>query len=135
MVVFPKYFPTIEFAGEYHRQPQKIANLIYANRMGNGDTESNDGWTFHGRSPIQLTGRDNYFQFGKRIGVDLIAKPELLLKPDTGTTCTCSFWQFKGLNELADIGDFRSITKRINGGLNGLDQREEYYEKAKQVLM
>jgi len=134
MVVFPKYFPTIEFAGEYHRNPQKIANLVYADRMGNGNTESNDGWTFHGRGGIQLTGRDNYFSCGKVIGVDLIAKPQLLLQPTYGIDSSCWFWVKNKLNELSDVGDFRTITRRVNGGLNGYLEREKYYEKAKNIL-
>lgn len=131
-VVFPKYFPTLESAKEYHRQPQKIANKVYGGRMGNGDP--NDGWTFRGRSPIMLTGKDNYSFYGKAIKRDLVGNPDLLLKPDAGVDCTCFFWQSKGLNVLADIGDYKSITKKINGGLIGFENRLEEYEKAKKVL-
>jgi len=134
VVVFRKYFPTVEFASEYHRNPQKIANLVYANRMGNGNTDSNDGWTFHGRGAIQLTGRDNYNACGKSIGVDLIAKPQLLLQPKEGIESAGWFWVKNKLNELSDVGDFKTITRRVNGGYNGLEEREKYYEKAKLVL-
>jgi len=134
-VVFPKYFPTVESASEYHRNPQKIANYVYANRMGNGNADSNDGWTFRGRGAIMLTGRENYTFYGKAIKRDLIAKPQLLLEPDAGSDCACFFFQSKGLNVLSDTGDFKTITKRVNGGLIGYEERLKYYEKAKKALL
>lgn len=134
MAVFPKKFPTIEFAQQYNRQPEKIGNYIYANRMENGDEASGDGYKYHGRCPIQLTGRRNYRIYGELIGKLLIDKPELLLEPETGSQVTCLFWNQNGLNPLADAGDFQTITKRINGGLIGYSERLAYYEKAKKVL-
>jgi putative chitinase len=134
MVIFPKKFPTIEFAQQYNRQPEKIANYIYANRMGNGDTSSGDGYKYHGRCPIQLTGKFNYQRYTALSEMPLINQPDLLLDPKIGSKVTCLFWIENGLNRLADIENFQAITKIINGGLIGYEARLVYYIKAKEVL-
>lgn len=99
-----------------------------------GNSEAGDGKRFKGRGPIQITGRSNYGKYGKLLGVDLVAQPELAASPAYGFAIAGVYWQRNGLNELADEGDFKQITKRINGGFNGLAEREEYYRKAKAAL-
>jgi putative chitinase len=133
-VIFPKYFPDEVLARSYHRQPEKIANKVYANRMGNGPTESGDGWKFRGRGYIQLTGKDNYTKCGKDIGVDLIATPEYLEAPTGAIASAIWYWNTRKLSELADDADMVTITKRINGGTHGLNERLSYYQRALDVL-
>jgi len=133
--VFGKYYPTDEAAQEHHRQPEKIANRVYANRMGNGDEASGHGWRYRGRGLIQLTGTENYTNCGKGIGLDLIGNPDqLATDADAAVAASGWFWDMRGLNAYADKDDVLTITKRINGGTNGLDDREAYLAKAKAVL-
>jgi putative chitinase len=134
LVVWPKRFPTPESARPYVQNPQKLANHVYANRLGNGDEASGDGYRFRGSGPLQLTGRANHAAAGKAIGVDLIANPGALLTPRVGLDAAGWFWKSNGLNELADIDDYIGITKRINGGLTGLDDRLDWIFKLKTVL-
>lgn len=126
---FPKYFKTDEVAKGYHRQPERIANRVYANRLGNGNEASGDGWKFRGRGPIQLTGRNNYIGYGALLGLALTTYPDLLLRPEFGFRAAGHFWQQNYLNSLADEGKFEAITKVINGGLNGQEEREAYYQR------
>ena len=121
-----------EYAAEYERKPERIANKVYGGRMGN-DTEG-DGWKYHGRGLIQLTGRENYDNCGSGIGVDLLGNPDWLATPKYAALSAGWFWNKKGLNSLADAGDTETITKRINGGLIGLDDRKAKTAKALQVL-
>ncbi len=115
-------------------KPEAIANSVYASRLGNGPPESGDGWRFRGRGLIQLTGRSNYQQAGTALQVDLAANPELLEQPKYACLSAAWFWSVHGLNELADKGDFKSITLRINGGLNGYDLRAALWEAARKSL-
>jgi putative chitinase len=133
MRVWPKRFPTLEFAQQYARNPQKIANSVYANRMGNGDEASGEGWKYRGRGLKQLTGKDNYRAFSKAIGTDFVASPDLLLEPVNAALSAGWFWSANGLNALADKGDVPGMTKRINGGTIGLEQRQALYTKAMAV--
>jgi putative chitinase len=133
-VIFPKYFPDEVLARSYHRQPEKIANVVYANRMGNGPTASGEGWKFRGRGYIQLTGKDNYTKCGKDIGVDLVATPEYLETPKGAVASAIWFWNMRKLSDLADEGDMMTITKKINGGTHGLSERLAYYDRALEVL-
>jgi putative chitinase len=134
--VFPKYFKNAgRDAQEYHRQPEKIANVVYANRMGNGDEASGDGFRFRGRGLIQVTGRTNYSLCGEALGADLIAEPELLETPAGACLSAGWYWGTNGLNELADAEDIKAMTKRINGGYIGLEDRIEHYEHAMAVLV
>lgn len=125
---------TPDKAQQYARQPEKIANHVYADRLGNGSEASGDGWRYRGRGPIQLTGRDNYQRAGKALGVDLVAEPDQVAEPEVGFRVAGWFWVTRGLNELADKGDYRTITRRINGGMNGWDDRLGYYARAKVIL-
>jgi len=134
--VFGKYFDKEE-ALEYERKPERIASRVYANRMGNGDEESKEGWKYRGRGYIQLTGKDNYRSFGKTLDQDLVERPEFVA---TRYPLLSAAWFFKrnGLNEIADTGDtfavVTRITKRINGGVLGLDDRYSYFEKFYNLL-
>lgn len=119
---------------ECARQPEKIANRVYCDRMGNGSEASGDGWRYRGRGLIQLTGRDNYARCGIAIGLDLLAHPDLLEQPEGASLSAAWFWSTHGCNELADAGDFTGITKKINGGTNGLDERQRFFRRAQQVF-
>ena len=134
--VFPKYFVRAgRDAEEYHRQPEKIANVVYANRMGNGDTDSGDGWRFRGRGPIQLTGHDNYAAFSKDMDVDVVDNPDLVSEDKKIALMSAIwFWNKNGLNRYADDGDIKTMTKRINGGYIGLEDRIHHYKEAMEAL-
>lgn len=117
-------------ADRLHRNPEAIANNVYANRMGNGDEASGDGWRYRGRGLKQLTGHDNYRACGLAIGADLVRHPELLEQPQYAVESACWFWKANNLGRLADAGDFVELTRRINGGVIGLREREDYYARA-----
>ena len=134
MATWPRRFPNLEFANQYHRQPEKIANLVYSNRMGNGSEQSGDGWRYRGRGLKQLTGKENYERCGSGMGVDLVSNPDLLLDPKYAALSAGWFWNRKQLNDLADSGDYKEMTKRINGGLIGYEDRVAKIEFAKKVL-
>ena len=132
---FPKYFNQ-ESAKQYARQPERIANRVYANRMGNGNEESGDGWKFRGRGVIQLSGKNNYQDYANSefcVG-NLMAHPEWLAKSPGCFKSAMYYWWKNGLNELADRDDGIAVTKRINGGILGLAQRLYYTRKAKKAL-
>lgn len=132
--VFRKYFTDEAEALTFAKQPEKIANRVYCNRMGNGDEASGDGWKYRGRGFIQLTGRDNYREIGKKIGVDLEATPELVATDlPTALKTACAFWDSRKLNVLADKDDLRAITKKINGGYIGLAERQSLLDRARQI--
>lgn len=128
--VWPKRFPTVADAVPYMRQPEKIANKVYANRMGNGDEGSGDGWRFRGRGLIQLTGRANYKACGGGLGVDLVGDPGLLSDPRWASLSAGWFWQTRKLNALSDAGDVEAVTRKINGGTTGLQDRLVRYDRA-----
>jgi len=125
-------FPSRDVAEQFAQNPEKIANKVYAGRMGN--TQDGDGWAYHGRGLIQLTGRDNYKNCGAAVGMDLINHPELLVQPNGAALSAGWFWNKHGLNDLADAQDYDTMTKRINGGLIGLDDRKAKIAKAISVL-
>jgi putative chitinase len=131
MSVWPKRF-NLTTAMACARNPEKIANQVYASRMGNGNVASGDGWRYRGRGLIQITGRANYEGCGEGLGLDLIAHPELLECPEHAARSAGWYWQANGLNALADAGDFDGITRRINGGLNGIMERRAFWVRAKQ---
>lgn len=114
--------------------PQGLANVIYADRMGNRGIASGDGWNYRGRGFIQITGRSNYEKYGKLTGFDLLGSPGLALQYGVGALVAAAFWQDHGLNPLADRNDIRTITRRINGGEHGLTDREDYLVLARSFL-
>jgi putative chitinase len=132
MEIWPSRFPDMATALKYAHQPQLLANKVYAGRLGNN--QENDGYSFRGRGIIQLTGKDLYDNCGKAIGVDLINQPHLLADPNIACMSAGWFWNKKGLNALADSKDYDTMTKRINGGLIGLDDRKAKIAKAISVL-
>ena len=132
--VFGKYFPTDDLAALYARKPEKIANRVYANRMGNGDEESGDGWKYRGRGLIQLTGKNNYTAFSLAADNNALLEPELVSEPELAVQSAGWFWDTNGLNALADTGDVRVVTKRINGGYNGLTDRSAKFGKLMIIL-
>lgn len=161
-IVWPRRFPTREAALPYARNGVKLANNVYANRLGNGPEISGDGWKYRGRGPIQLTGKDNYRIATDGIRAitngrfDLVATPERIFEPMVGSEVAGWFWKSHGLNELADeqvvvdltlpkyklgqlpmneITDEHEITQRINGAQTGFDQRVAWIEKARAVLL
>ncbi len=134
LAVFGKYFPTKEKAEAYARQPEKIANKVYANRMGNGNEASGDGWKHRGRGLIQLTGKNNYQAFAKWIGDDKILEDPDLVASEYPVHSAVFFWDRNKLNEIADQDDVRKMTKRVNGGENGLAHRRELLNKANGLL-
>lgn len=135
--LFSKYFPTDELAQQYCAKPNKqaaIANRIYGNRMGNGDESSGDGYRFCGRGLIQLTGRSNYQSFADSLEMNINDVPEYLATFEGAAQSACWFWETNGLNKYADSGDILGLTKRINGGTIGLEDRKKHYEHALHVL-
>ena len=124
---------SVELAADVARKPEQIANIAYGNRMGN--TAPGDGWKYRGRGLIHITGKNNYRECGKALGLDLIAHPELLEKPQHACMSAAWFWATNGLNTLADAGKFDAITQRINGGQNGSADRQALYAWALKVLV
>ena len=134
MKLWPKRFPSLEFAKQYERNPKKIANSVYANRMGNRDEASGDGYRFRGRGCIQLTGSANYFHAGKALGVDFVMEPDLVATPQYAALTAGFFWNTQRLNALAEVLNHTALTKKINGGTIGLDDRIKHYNHALHVL-
>ncbi len=126
---FPKYFKTLEEAKQYEKQPEKIANRVYANRMGNGDENTGDGFRYLGRGLIQLTGKNNYTFFAASIDTPLEEIPEYLQTFEGAVQSACWFWEQNNLNKLADARDIVTMSKRINGGTIGMEDRLMKYEK------
>jgi len=132
--IFKKYFPTIESAKPYERQPEKIANKIYASRMGNGPESSGDGFKYRGRGLIQLTGKSNYQSFADSIEETLEDTIAFLETYEGAVQSACWFWESNNLNALADKMDIKLMTKKINGGYIGLEDRIKHIEHAVHVL-
>jgi putative chitinase len=135
--IFPKYFPNDQIAQEYASKPNKqvaIASRVYANRMGNGDEASLEGHKFCGRGLIQLTGRSNYQAFADSLEMSIDDVPEYLATFEGAAQSACWFWETNKLNQWADAGDILTLTKRINGGTIGLEDRKKHYEHALHVL-
>lgn len=132
---FEKYFPTLQEAQRFAGDPERIANRVYANRMGNGPAASGDGWKFRGRGLIQLTGREMYTRCGERLRVDLIGSPELLThRYNAARSAAWYFTEVMPGITLADARNLEGATRRINGGLNGIEERRALYATALRVL-
>jgi len=134
MKTFGKYFPTMDMAMQYEKRPEKIANRVYASRMGNGDEASGDGYRFCGRGLIQLTGRDNYTFFAGSLGIPVEEASEYLSTFEGAVQSACWFWETNNLNRFADAGDIKGLTRAINGGYIGLEDRISHYEHALHVM-
>jgi putative chitinase len=134
MKLWKSRFPTIEIANEYARNPKKIANKVYSSRMGNRDEASGDGYRFRGRGCIQLTGHANYFHAGQACGEDFVMQPDLVATPKYAAMTAGWFWNTHKLNQFADRQDFTLMTKKINGGTIGLDDRIKHINHALDIL-
>ena len=132
--VFPKYFPTDALANKYAHNQAAIANRVYGNRMGNGPEESGDGFRYCGRGLIQLTGKNNYVKFAESIDTPVEEIPDYLATFEGAIQSACWFWEENNLNRWADQGDILTLTRRINGGTIGLDDRKKHYSHALKVL-
>ena len=134
MKLWPKRFPTQEIANSYERNPKKIANMVYASRMGNRDESSGDGYRFRGRGCIQLTGHSNYYHAGQALGIDFVKDPDLVATPTYAALTAGWFWSTHKCNELAEAGDWTGLTKKINGGTIGLADRVKHINEALTLL-
>lgn len=133
--LFSKYFSKAgRNAADYAKQPEKIANVIYANRLGNGDTASGDGFKFRGRGVIQLTGRDNTTAFGKSVGMSPEQVIDYVQTKKGALESACWYWNSRNINAACDANDIVKMTKLVNGGTIGLDDRKKHYEQALAVL-
>lgn len=129
MRVWSSRFPTVEIAQRYAMQPENIANRAYADRMGNGDEASGDGWKYRGRGLIQLTGKNNYVAYSLACDNEALQKPDIVAEPKYAAESAGWFWNVSRLNQLADAQDIQGMRKRINGGLNGLDDVQMKYSQ------
>jgi putative chitinase len=132
--VFPKYFKTIDEARAYEKKPEKIANRIYGNRMGNGDESSGDGFRYCGRGLIQLTGKENYSWFAASLEIPVEEASEYLETFEGAVQSACWFWETNNLNVQADAGDIKLMTRKINGGYIGLEDRIKHYNHALHIF-
>jgi len=131
---FPKYFKNSKEASVFSNSPIMIANRVYANRMGNGNEDSGEGWRYRGRGFIQITGKENYFRLANDTDLDCLKNPDLLLEEPNAMISALWFWKLKGLNAMANKDDIVGITKKINGGLNGIEHRKQLLVKWKNSL-
>ena len=134
MRVFPKYFKTMEIAKAYARQPDKIANRTYADRMGNGDEASGDGSKYRGRGLIQLTFKNNYFWFAASLEITPEEASEYTQSFEGAAQSACWYWSENRLNRFCDANDIKGLSKAINGGFKGLEDREVQYARALRLL-
>lgn len=132
--VFPKYFPDDATAAHYANKGEMIANRVYANRMGNGPEESGDGYRYCGRGLIQLTGKNNYTMFAGSLDISVEECSEYLQTFEGAVQSACYFWESTGLNREADAGDIKTMTRKINGGYIGLEDRIKHYEHALHIF-
>ena len=132
--IFSKYFPTAELAAQYANRPEKIANRIYANRMGNGPETSGDGYRYCGRGLIQLTGKDNYTFFAGSLNIPVEEASDYLATFEGAAQSACWFWEQNNLNRFADANDVKGLTRAINGGYIGLEDRISHTEHALHIL-
>jgi putative chitinase len=132
--VFPKYFPDDAIAAQYAGKGEMIANRVYANRMGNGDEASGDGFRYCGRGLIQLTGKNNYTFFAGSLDIPVEEASEYLQTFEGAVQSACFFWEQNKLNQWADAGDILTLTKRINGGTIGLEDRQKHYQHALHIF-
>ena len=132
--IWPKRFASLADAAPYARNPQKLAEFVYGGRRDLGNKLPGDGWLFRGRGYIQLTGRITYSDVGGIAGLDLENQPDLVASPDHALHVACAFWVWKGLNKLCDTGDFEAVTRRVSGGVHGLQDRRAWLDKVRRVL-
>jgi putative chitinase len=132
--IWPRRFASLADAAPYARNPQKLAEFVYGGRRDLGNKLPGDGWLFRGRGYIQLTGRITYAAVGAIAGLDLENQPELVASPDHALHVACAFWEWKGLNKVCDTGDFEAVTRRVSGGLHGLQDQRAWLDKVRRVM-
>jgi len=132
--IFPKYFPTDMIANAYARKPQAIANRVYASRMGNGDEASGDGFRYRGRGFIQITGKNNYLLFSSYVQKMLPTTVDFCETIEGALLSANWYWETHNINATCDVNDIVTMTKKINGGVNGLEKRKDLYERAKVIF-
>lgn len=130
--VWPSRYPTIAAATPYAGHPIALANKTYGGRFGN--TKPNDGWTYRGRGPTQLTFRDNYAEAARLTGLDLLGDPDAVAEADTGLRVACAYWTARGINAAADRNDITAVRKAVNGGSIGLDEAKRYFARASLII-
>lgn len=133
--IFKKYLPNEAAALPYVGQPEKLGNLVYANRMGNGNAASGDGYRYRGRGYVQLTGKDGYKEVGTRARLDLVGQPDLATGAESALKVALSFWDWKSANAVCDTGDFEAVTRRVNGGIIGWDDRLAWLDKVRRIVV
>jgi putative chitinase len=133
--IWPKRFPNAAAAEPYVGNPEKLANLVYAHRLGNGEPESGDGYRYRGRGLIQITGKFNYEAVGHAIGRDLIAEPDLAMDPELALLIACGTWHHIGASALSEDDTVTAFTHKVNGGHHGLEERTKHFELASTELM
>ena len=136
VATWPRHFPTMDIANQYHRMPERIANRAYANRMGNGPESSGDGWKYRGRGLIQVTGKTNYTNCSLALYGDttLVNQPEFLESMDGAVRSACWYWNSRDLNLDADRLNIDTISRKVNGGTKGLEDRQARYQRCMRVL-
>ena len=134
VAVWPRRFPTAAAASLYARNPRALGSFVYANRNGNREEASSDGYRFRGRGYMQLTGRAGYQEVGALIGVNLVDQPDHVSHPEHALHVALGYWQWRDVNTLCDGGDFKAVTKKVNGGTNGWDDRLAWLAKVKRCL-
>lgn len=134
MAIWPRKFPSLDIATRYANSPHGLADYVYAGRFGNGDEASADGWKFRGRGVIGVTFKDNYKTLGLKLGLPLLDCPDMLQTIPNAANSAALFWKSHGLNPVASDGDFLSVTRAVNGGVNGLSERQKYLARARTVL-
>ncbi len=132
--IWPTRFASLALAQPFANNPEKLANKVYSNRMGNGPAESGDGYRYRGRGYIQITGKDNYRSTGRVAGIDLVSQPERAILTADALRVACAYWQSKNLNPLCDERKFEDVTRRINGALIGFSDRKDWLEKVRKAL-
>jgi putative chitinase len=132
---FKKYFANFEYAKQFERKPELIANYVYGNRLGNGDIKTGDGYKYRGRGILQITGKSNYVTMSKDLGFDGTAFPDKLLEPQYAALTAGVFWRNNSINKLADKDDVVAVTKKVNGGTIGLDDRKARLERIKLAIV
>lgn len=134
MKTWPSRFPTTEIANKYAYQPEKLANFVYSNRLGNGDEASGEGWKYRGRGVLQSTGKNNYLEASQATGIDFVANPDLMTDPSYMFKVGKTYWVKRNINVLADKGNIDAISKVVNGGSVGLEERRAYYKRFVSIL-
>lgn len=134
MAVWPKRFPTISIARGYERQPYALAEKVYGNRLDLGNSKPGEGWKYRGRGLIGITGKANYEEHEKASGLPLVENPALASEPDEATRIALAYWRSRGCNMLADADDLEGVTRRVNGGRNGLEDRARWLAKARKAF-